>query len=76
MKITVKGQVTIPKEMRDRYGLAPDTEVEFSAGKEGLLIRPAANRRKKMEDWIASARGCATSGLRTDEIMDLTRREK
>ena len=29
MKLGVRGQVTIPKEIRDTFGLAPDTEIEF-----------------------------------------------
>ena len=45
MRITSKGQVTIPQEMRERYGLHPQTEVEFASGEGGVVIRPARTRR-------------------------------
>lgn len=39
MKITERGQITIPKPLRERYGFGPDTEVEVVPGEEGLVIR-------------------------------------
>ena len=39
MKITERGQVTIPKGLRTRYGFSPDVEVEFEPVERGLLIR-------------------------------------
>lgn len=39
MKMTERGTVTVPKELRERYGLAPDVEVEFVAAAEGLILR-------------------------------------
>lgn len=72
MRITSKGQVTIPKDLRDRFGLQPETEVEFIA--EGSALRlvhsPKARRGKKL---VAMMRGKATAGMGTDEIMALTR---
>ena len=47
MKITSKGQVTIPQEMRERYRLHPDTEVEFAASELGVVIRPARTPQKR-----------------------------
>ncbi len=38
MKLLERGQVTIPKEYRDRYGLRPNTEVEFIPREDGLLL--------------------------------------
>lgn len=38
MKILERGQVTIPKKYRDRYGIRPGTELEMIAKEEGLLI--------------------------------------
>ena len=40
MKITVKGQVTIPLALRERFGLKPGTEVEFVASEAGLQVKP------------------------------------
>jgi len=44
MKVTIKGQVTIPLAMRERFGLRPGTEVEFIAADNVLQMRP---RKKK-----------------------------
>ena len=74
MKLTSKGQITIPKALRDRYGLQPNTEVTFEAAPTGVLIRPAAEaRRRQLRDLLRRARGSATTGRSTDEIMRLTR---
>lgn len=40
-RIGPKGQVVIPKDIRDRLGIAPGTEVVFSEVPEGVLVRPA-----------------------------------
>ena len=73
MKITTKGQVTIPHPLRERYGLAPDTEVSFEATDRGVLIRPARTRTEEMDRRLEKATGSATVPLSTDEIMRLTR---
>jgi len=72
MRITSKGQVTIPKEMRDRFGLRPETEVEFIAENNALrLVHAPGSRRGK--SLAKKMRGMATSHMSTDEIMQLTR---
>jgi len=73
MKITTKGQVTIPQPLRERYGLAPDTEVSFEATDRGVLIRPMRTRDEELERRLAKATGSATVPLTTDEILQLTR---
>ncbi len=75
MKITSKGQVTIPQEMRERYGLHPQTEVEFATGEGGVVIRPARTKKARFREWMAKARGSATVKITTDEVMRLTRGE-
>ena len=40
MRITSKGQVTIPQDIRDRLGLLPNTEVEFAVERGAAVIRP------------------------------------
>lgn len=75
MKITVKGQVTIPQEIRERHGLLPGTEVEFvDDGKQVRLVK-AEGRRRRGEALVERMRGRADTRLSTDEIMALTRRE-
>ena len=77
MKLTSKGQVTIPQVFREKFGLLPETEVIFDEGDGGVLIKPAAaSRRRLVERWLKRARGSATAKLTTDEIMSLTRGEK
>ncbi|MDQ6972098.1 MAG: AbrB/MazE/SpoVT family DNA-binding domain-containing protein [Mariprofundaceae bacterium] len=72
MRITSKGQVTIPKKMRERFALRPETEVEFIAENDGLrLVRvPDSSRGKQLARQM---RGTATVAMSTDEIMQLTR---
>ena len=77
MKLTSKGQVTIPQALREKFGLLPETEVTFEEANGGVLIKPAAaTRRREAEAWLKRARGSATAKLTTDEIMSLTRGEK
>jgi AbrB family looped-hinge helix DNA binding protein len=76
MRITSKGQVTIPKEIRERAGLLPNTEVEFVYEADIVSIVKAAAARR-------ATRGCRIVGtlrahsrdlrMSTDEIMALTR---
>jgi AbrB family looped-hinge helix DNA binding protein len=76
MKITSKGQVTIPQEMRERHGLHPQMEVEFASGEGGVVIRPARTQKGRFREWLVKARGSATGRLTTDEVMRLTRGEE
>lgn len=75
MRVTQKGQVTIPQEMRLRFGLNPHTEVEFGYGKNGVIIRPVRSEKTKFRAWLDSAKGSATAGQTTEAIMKLTRGE-
>jgi AbrB family looped-hinge helix DNA binding protein len=78
MKITVKGQVTIPLALRERFGLRPGTEVEFVAGEAGLHVRPRKSGRQAtsaFDRWLAKAAGSAKPGMTTNQIMTLTRGE-
>jgi AbrB family looped-hinge helix DNA binding protein len=74
MRLTSKGQVTIPQEIRDRLGLLPRTEVEFEVDGDAVRIRPARQSTSRGDALIGRIRGTATGGLTTDQIMKLTRR--
>ncbi len=50
MKIGERGQVTIPKELRERFGLKPATEVEFEAAKDFIALRKKP-RKLKLGKW-------------------------
>jgi AbrB family looped-hinge helix DNA binding protein len=74
MRLTSKGQVTIPQEIRERLGLLPQTEVDFEIDGDAVRIRPARRSRSRGDALIARMRGTAAPGLTTDQIMALTRR--
>jgi len=72
-KITSKGQVTVPKKIRDYLGLKPGTPVTFAQLENGeIVIRPAMHRKAPVSRF-AKLRGRATVRMSTDEIMALTR---
>lgn len=74
MRITSKGQVTIPRAIRDRFGLLPETEVEFVVD-DGVvtLVKAESTRPDRADRALAALRGSAGPGMTTDEIMALTR---
>ena len=76
MRVTSKGQVTIPIEIRERAGLLPNTEVEFVVDGKGVRIRRAKAQPPKGRGaaTVERLRGRATLRMSTDEIMALTRK--
>jgi antitoxin PrlF len=72
-KVTSKGQVTIPKPLRDHLGLEPGSSVEFELAGDGRVFLVA--RRAPPRSKFARLRGSARSRMTTDEIMALTRGE-
>lgn len=75
MKITSKGQVTIPLPIRSEFGLKPGTEAEFVDEHGKVILRPKRNRRNPVEDWLQEATGVARGKATTSKIMKLTRGE-
>lgn len=73
MRITSKGQVTIPQAIRERHGLLPDVEVEFVEDGDEVKIVPRAGSDDRGERVVRALRGTARTGLTTDEIMAMTR---
>jgi AbrB family looped-hinge helix DNA binding protein len=75
MRITSKGQVTIPARIRAKAGLLPNTEVDFVLdGNTVTLVKAKARKGKKpIKAWIERMTGSATVKLTTDEIMKMTR---
>lgn len=76
MRITSKGQVTIPREIREQFGLLPETEVEFRVrgGAVYLVKAQTTGRRSRGAGVLARLRGSATVAMSTDEILALTRK--
>ena len=72
--VTSKGQVTIPKQIRDRLGIVPGGAVVFELDAHGrVVLRKATDTIQASR--FESLRGCVGLGLSSDEIMILTRGE-
>jgi len=76
VRITTKGQVTIPLQIREKLGILPQTEVEFEIqGNAARLVKvPAKRARGRGAAVVARLRGSATVAMTTEEIMALTRK--
>ena len=72
MRITTKGQVTIPLEVRERLGLHPNTEVHFRIQGDTVVLTKVSGRRKGQR-LVEHMRGRGTVRMSTDEIMALMR---
>lgn len=73
--VTTKGQVTIPKAVRDLLGIGPGSKVDFRCAQDGAVVLVRADGPPKATG-IGKLRGHAGPGLTTDEIMALTRGER
>lgn len=73
--LTSKGQVTIPKKVRDALHLQPGSAVEFAVNADGEVVLRKAGRRPAAvkRDRFDAARGTAQIKWRTDELMALLR---
>ena len=77
MRVSTKGQVTIPIDLREALGLLPATEVEFERAGDSVRIRKARRKSgRRGETIVAHLRGRGTVSLSTDQIMTLTRAER
>lgn len=79
MRITSKGQVTIPVEVRKKAGFLPGTDVDFVVEDDSVRIVKAegGKRQSRGERAVRLLRGSATTklGMSTDELMKLLRGE-
>ena len=75
MRVTEKGQVTIPKALRDALRLGPGTEVEFVQADGAVLVRRAEGAPTRGRLLVDRLRGQGDIAMTTDEIMALTRGE-
>ena len=81
MRLTSKGQVTIPQNIRELAGLAPGSEVEFEFRQGRVWIEKVesdqAKRRERIFAALGEVAGSATNAkLRTDEILRMMRDEE
>ena len=69
MHITQKGQVTIPKEIRDKFGFVPDSDIEFVVEENRVYLKVS-----KKKSHFAKMHGAYKGKFSTEEIMRLTRK--
>ncbi len=71
MRVTTKGQVTIPRDIREALGISPETEIDFiEDGGRFYIVKtgePSVTRK------FSKFRGIASVKMTTDEIMSFTR---
>ena len=72
MRVTTKGQVTIPLHLRKRTGIVPGSEVEFSEERGRLYLRKAAGSGRG-KALVRKMTGKGSVRMSTDEILALTR---
>ncbi|MDR2012166.1 MAG: AbrB/MazE/SpoVT family DNA-binding domain-containing protein [Rhodanobacter sp.] len=73
MRITSKGQVTIPRDIRKALGIVPSSEVEFVSEGGRIWLRKCKPDAVRGRELVERMRGRATVRLSTEEIMQLTR---
>jgi antitoxin PrlF len=72
--VTSKGQVTIPKPVRDHLGIGPGSQIAFRRVADGTIVIEKADGTRQPSRF-AEVVGSAGPGLSTDEIMAMTRGE-
>ncbi len=77
MRITSKGQVTIPQRFREQFGLLPNTEVEFVVSPKGneLRLRKSSRSSGRGRALVEKLRGKISGQRSTDELLKLVRSE-
>ena len=71
-RVTRKGQVTIPKRIRDHLGIEPGSVIDFELGADGRIVLVKAGAVPKPSRF-ERIRGIATTKMTTDQIMALLR---
>lgn len=80
MRITQKGQITIPKPVREQAGVDMQTELDVTF-RDGVIVIEkvkdsdvvARRRMREFDDWLEKVHGTGSSGLTADEILEMTR---
>jgi len=69
--VTSKGQIIIPKQVRDLLGIGPGSEIDFERAADGRIVLVKVGKKAR-PNRFARLRGHAGKGLSTDEIMAMT----
>jgi AbrB family looped-hinge helix DNA binding protein len=75
MRVTGKGQVTIPKDLRDALGIGAGSEVDFERRDDTIVVRKLSRGPTRGRRLAEQLRGRGDIRMTTDEIMALTRGE-
>jgi len=75
MRVTTKGQVTIPQHIREKLAITPHSEVEFIEEGGKIILRKKTNTLPQ-KNIFRRFRGAASIKMSTNEIMSLTRGEE
>ena len=75
MRITSKGQVTIPQNIREKLGLLPYCEVEFHIVGDAVRMRKMPGSKSRGQRLLEAMGKAKKPGMTTDEIMAMTRGE-
>ena len=71
MRVTTKGQVTIPRDIREKLGIIPETDIDFQEDNGRFYI--VKTTKPKVTHKFKKLRGIATANMTTDQILNLTR---
>ena len=71
MRVTTKGQVTIPRNIREKLGIIPETDIDFKEDNGRFYI--VKTTKPKLSNKFNKFRGIASAKMTTDEILHLTR---
>ena len=71
MRVTTKGQVTIPRDVREKLGIAPETDIDFKEDNGRFYI--VKTSKPQLSGQFKKLRGVASAKMSTDEILNLTR---
>jgi AbrB family looped-hinge helix DNA binding protein len=75
MRVTSKGQVTIPQDIREKFGITPAVEIDFIEEKNRIYLVTRKGQAKNTHKF-RKLRGIANVKMTTDEILALTRGDK
>jgi AbrB family looped-hinge helix DNA binding protein len=75
MRVTTKGQVTIPQEIREKLNIKPASNVDFKIAEDGRVYIVKTEDSDNKSNRFSRLRGAGTVKMSTDEIMALTRGE-
>jgi hypothetical protein len=73
MRVSTKGQVTIPSSIRQKLGILPYTEVIFSIKGNEVILKKDPTVKKRGKDLLKKLTGKASVKMSTEQIMNLTR---